>query len=423
MDDEVGILSALKRQLHSRACKVFDFTSPQKAIEMLSAMNVDVFISDQRMPGEKGTDVLRKVREVSPNTLRVILSGYADFDEITSAFNEGSIHKFIAKPWDDKEILSIVSACEENALPKRTNEFHGILTCCERIFQLFDVIRKAASANVPVFIYGETGSGKELVAKSLHYESSRKNEPFVAFNCANFNGELMESQIFGHKKGSFTGASDNRDGLLCQAGGGTLFLDETTTMSLEAQAKLLRVLQEREYMMLGDHQLRPFNAQVIAASSESLVSAVTRGQFREDLRYRLEVIPISMPPLRERKEDVEFLLLHYLNDFSPQKDWSISSDARKFLNEHPWPGNVRQLVNVAQFIAAMSGSDQVQMEDLPENLKEQGVVLIPEGKTKLTFDDVQKALDACNQNKTKAAKMLGISRMTLWRRLEEFNQL
>ena len=225
------------------------------------------------------------------------------------------------------------------------------------MYRLFERITKSARANIPIFISGETGTGKELVARACHLESPRKSQPFIAINCANFNENLIESQLFGHKKGAFTGATADHQGLMAAAGQGTLFLDEVTTLPLSLQAKLLRVIQEREFSPVGSHQSYPFVAQLLTASSTTLTKAVELGQFREDLYYRLNVIPLQLPPLRDRGDDVVIMAEHFLRFFARQESKvfnGFSEDAEVFLRQYPWPGNVRQLENLVHSIVVLA---------------------------------------------------------------------
>jgi two-component system repressor protein LuxO len=240
------------------------------------------------------------------------------------------------------------------------------------MYRLFERIAKSARANIPIFISDETGTGKELVAKACHLESPRKSQPFIAVNCANFNEHLIESQLFGHKKGAFTGATAEHQGLFAAAGQGTLFLDEVTTLPLPLQAKLLRVIQEREFSPVGSHQTYPFAAQLLTASSTTLAEAVELGQFREDLYYRLNVIPLRLPPLRDRGEDVVIMAEHFLKLFArrEKKVFSgFSEDAKAFLCQYPWPGNVRQLENLTHSIVVLSDQRVIDKEILRSALE------------------------------------------------------
>ena len=298
--------------------------------------------------------------------------------------------------------------------------FHGILSKNSQMHRLFVTIQRAAKTKAPIFICGETGVGKELVAKALHLESSRSKEPFIAFNAANFSHDLIESQLFGHKKGAFTGAIDDAEGLLRSAKQGTLFLDEITCLPVNIQAKLLRVLQEKQFYPVGDFNTKTFNASLISASNLSLKEAVTYDNFREDLRYRIEVIPLYVPPLRKRKEDIILLFRHFLNETSGINEWVIDRSLQSALTNYRWPGNIRELENCAQFVATMANSTTLKLYNFPKSIQESNEKA-PDNHTPLDADIILQALDGNKGNRSKAARELSISRMTLWRKMKEFD--
>ena len=299
--------------------------------------------------------------------------------------------------------------------------FHGILSCNPKMHKLFETICKAAKTDVPIYISGETGVGKELVARAIHAQSPRADQPFIAVNVANFSSDLLESQLFGHKKGAFTGAHNNSKGLLSAAKNGTLFLDEVACLASNTQAKLLRVLQEKKFYPVGDVQLKSFSACVISASNLSLEDAIKQQQFREDLRYRLEVIPLLVPPLRERKDDIILLFEYFLSQASSRKHWIIEYDLKNKLANYLWPGNVRELENCAKFTAAMSNSEKLELSNLPDSIQTALKKDIPEQLVSEELKKITVALTQNASNKTKTAKQLGISRMTLWRKMKAFN--
>jgi transcriptional regulator with PAS, ATPase and Fis domain len=299
--------------------------------------------------------------------------------------------------------------------------FHGILSSNPKMHKLFKTISKAAKTDASIYISGETGVGKELVARAIHAESSRANQPFIAVNVANFSSDLLETQLFGHKKGAFTGAHTNSKGLLKAAENGTLFLDEVACLASNTQAKLLRVLQERQFYAVGDVKLQTFSACVVSASNLSLEDAIKQQQFREDLRYRLEVIPLLVPPLRERKDDIILLFEYFLSKASAIKDWTIEPNLKDKLINYSWPGNIRELENCAKFAAAMSNNKQLSQSDLPESIQS---ALKAEVNNQYISEEAKKITQALAQNcsnKTKTAEQLGISRMTLWRKIRDYN--
>jgi transcriptional regulator with PAS, ATPase and Fis domain len=289
--------------------------------------------------------------------------------------------------------------------------------------RLFENIKKAARTDVSIYISGETGVGKELVARAIHNESNRAKQPFVAVNVANFSNDLIESQLFGHKKGAFTGAITSSPGLMRVAANGTLFLDEVTSLPTHTQAKLLRVLQERQYYPVGDVHLQEFSASIVSASNMSFEEAIALHHFREDLRYRLEVIPLEVPPLRKRRDDIILLFNYFLKLASGDKKWKIDRQLAKKLKQYPWPGNVRELENCARFSAAMADKDRLTIDDLPENVKKIFYSNTPVKRKKITRNIITKALYKNNNSRNKTAEFLAISRMTLWRKMKTFNLL
>ena len=366
VDDERRVLSSLTRCLARLGVNLVDYSCPQQALEFAAENRPDLVISDQRMPIMQGSQMLSEIKTIWPDIHTIILSGYSDLESLSDAFNRRIIDRFISKPWDNNELRMVVTAAlreqglfgfsgEKNT--SVTTDFHGMHSANPAMYRLFERITKSARANIPIFISGETGTGKELVARACHLESPRKSQPFIAINCANFNENLIESQLFGHKKGAFTGATADHQGLMAAAGQGTLFLDEVTTLPLSLQAKLLRVIQEREFSPVGSHQSYPFVAQLLTASSTTLSKAVELGQFREDLYYRLNVIPLQLPPLRDRGDDVVIMAEHFLRFFARQESKvfnGFSEDAEVFLRQYPWPGNVRQLENLVHSIVVLA---------------------------------------------------------------------
>ncbi|MGB0450408.1 MAG: sigma-54 interaction domain-containing protein, partial [Porticoccaceae bacterium] len=333
---------------------------------------------------------------------------------------------------------------DEKSIPA-TTDFHGMLSTNPAMFRLFERITKSARANIPIFISGETGTGKELVARACHLESPRKSQPFIAMNCANFNEHLIESQLFGHKKGAFTGATSEHQGLFAAAGQGTLFLDEVTTLPLPLQAKLLRVIQEREFSPVGSHQAYPFAAQLLTASSTTLGEAVELGQFREDLYYRLNVIPLKLPPLRDRGEDVVIMAEHFLQLFARREKKrfnGFSDDARRYLRQYHWPGNVRQLENLTHSIVVLSEQrtideavlrgalDGIAVTGLEKSATGQQSVIASEAGQRcldatsgevvplwqVEKNTIEEAIASCGGNIPKAAALLEVSPSTIYRK-------
>lgn len=313
------------------------------------------------------------------------------------------------------------SAIKSQARMRKAIFFHGILSRDIEMHRLFENIKRAAQTGESIYISGETGVGKELVARAIHAESKRAQKPFIAVNVANFSSDLIESQLFGHKKGAFTGAVADSKGFIRAAAQGTLFLDEVTCLSPKTQAKLLRVLQERQFYPVGDVKLQKFSASIVSASNLSFEDAIAQYNFREDLRYRLEVIPLKVPPLRARRDDIILLFNYFLKQASGGKQWKIDRRLANKLKNYSWPGNVRELENCARFSAAMATHDRLLINDFPDTIQKALTLHKRANRKKLTRKVVAKALHKNANNRNKTAEFLGISRMTLWRKMKAFN--
>ena len=464
VDDETGITSALKRCLGALEAELLLFNSPLQALECARSRQIDIVISDQRMPDMEGCEMLDEIRTLWPRSQRLLLSAHHDFDAVTDAFNRGLIQRYISKPWDDDELRFVVAKAigdarntggawdgvERRAADQNTGaavNFHGMVSASAVMFETFDYIRRAATANVPVFITGATGCGKELAARACHRESYHQGEPFVAVNCANFTEHLIESQLFGHKKGAFTGATSDQPGLFAAAGEGTLFLDEVTTLPLPFQAKLLRVIQEREFAPLGSQKVQPFQAQLVTASSTALSEAVAKGEFREDLFYRLNVISIGLPPLCQRDRDALLLARHFLkisSDETGKTFTGFSPEAEQRLLSYDWPGNVRQLENLIRGLVAMNDGDTVTEEMLLRPLSAGTLDNVPpeaapapaqpavqpatQGADEIRpladveRETIEQAIRQCDGNIPKAAAMLGVSPSTIYRKKQSWSE-
>lgn len=378
LDDDDDILATLSRALRGINARIVTFNSAISALQYCDQHQPEVVISDQRMPEMDGCEFLTKIRKRWPHSQRIILSAYQDFQKVSAAFNSGVVERFICKPWDNKELKFIINKAldtppitstedteSDSSLLGAPVNFHGLVAADDAMNELFTSIRHAATTNAPIFITGETGTGKELAAKACHFESYHQGEPFIAVNCANFSEHLMESQLFGHSKGAFTGAVAAQEGLFAAAKNGTLFLDEVTTLSKPLQAKLLRVVQEREFTPLGTNKIQTFHAQIISASSTSIGDAVMAGEFREDLYYRLNVITFSLPPLRDRGSDILLLARFFLKKYArlEKKQFSnFTRDAIQIICTYHWPGNVRQLENVIHGMVVLNTGHKITAE-------------------------------------------------------------
>ncbi|GLX84942.1 regulatory protein LuxO [Thalassotalea loyana] len=457
VDDEREICAALKRCLIRLPAQIETFTSPRQALNLIKQQQPAVIVSDQRMPDIDGYSLLKEVKDLWPESTRIMLNAYQDFDQVSQSFNEGIIDKFIAKPWKNAELIfAVESVVLDQAQPieSATSGSHkssNIVGDSEGMLSLKQQISVAAGANVPIFVHGETGTGKELVANECHLASARKQNAFIAVNCANFSENLIEAQLFGAVKGAYTGAVTDTQGIFAQADGGTVFLDEITTLPLAIQAKLLRVLQEREYTPLGSTKLISFDSQIVSASSVKLSDAVKSGEFREDLFYRLNVIPLSIPPLRDRSTDKLALAKYFLEKYSREQGKSFtgfSQDAISYINNYAWPGNVRQMENTIHGACIMNTGEQITQSMLDSILKEhvsfeqnQPQVepqSISSGTTPTSLNNtanvdedilpladverkaIESAIEKCQGNISQAAALLKVNPSTIYRKMQKW---
>ena len=446
VDDDEMLLKAARLVLEADGARVHAFSDPVAALQSTGRNRYDLVISDMRMPGMDGLAFLERVRNICPSAKRVLVSAYREFDDIIQAFNDGLLDRFLIKPWQPVALRRVVRSCMHATVPLVAEDqfdpaptplpatlggvvnFHGMLSADLVMHRLFEFVARTARTGGPFHICGETGTGKELVAKAVHAELHGSKKPFIAVNCANFSPSMLESQLFGHRKGAFTGAISDQPGYLEAAHGGTLFLDEITELPLSLQAKLLRVLQEREYTRLGDIKPRGIEVTVVSAGQIPLDEAVRNGSFRADLKYRLEVLSLRIPPLRERGGDVVLLFNHFLKQtwerLQGADDIRVSRETRDVLLRYPWPGNVRELMNIATYVCAMlsDSGGEVTPAMLPEALiharSPTGAVAAAQIPRALDKQSILAALEANNQNKSAAARALGISRMTLWRHIK-----
>lgn len=462
VDDDDYVLKSLRRLLHRENYDISCFNDPAQALAHCTTRHFDLVLSDQRMPGMLGTELFSKLKDLYPTSKRILISGYSDFSSVTDAFNDGTIDKFVVKPWRNDQLRDLIreqlqlsgqqidaashqperNSAKTVSLPEGSESFHGIVTTDPAMLAQIAMIKKTAHSDAPFFIHGETGTGKELAARAIHLQSNRHERPFVALNCANLTETLLESQLFGHRKGAFTGADKDQTGLFAEADGGSLFLDEVTEIPLGLQAKLLRVLQEREYTPLGETKPIKFDTKIISASSTSLDKAVQSGKFREDLRYRLEILPVTLPPLRQRGGDKKALFDYFLGAQLQRHGLHmipVDKAVYSCIAQYHWPGNVREMVNVCTYIAAMAGdqSESISVEQLPPVIQgmagyaaENDPVEPPATKVEttatlasrqITREALEQAMATYAGHRDSMAKHFGISRMTLWRKMKQFD--
>ncbi len=383
VDDEASLRTALFRALDRKGYQVIT-SSTAKEAETVSTTDkaLDLAIVDLRLPDGDGIELMAKLRSIHPNIQVIILTGHASIETAVQATRSGAFH-FVTKPCNLDEIMSLVERALSHSQLKNENQhlrtalhtkyqFDNIIGQSESILEVLSMIERVAKSDSTVLIMGESGTGKELVAKALHFNSVRSSEAFIPINCGAIPAELLESELFGHVKGAFTGAIANRTGRFEMADEGTLFLDEIGDMNPLLQVKLLRVLQERCFEPVGSMKTVPANVRVIAATNVDLEEAVADGRFREDLFYRLNVIPIRIPALRERRGDIPLLLQHFIQTFNRTRGRGlagISAEALNMLCNYSWPGNIRELENLVERLAILKGNGVIDVVDLPERYR------------------------------------------------------
>lgn len=422
VDDDLSLLKILKMRLEVEKYRVIDVSNGADALTAVNDNFFDLAIIDYQLKDENGVELMESLKKINPELQVIILTAYGTIKKAVSAMKKGA-HSYLTKPFEDSELIHHVKGCLEKTQLKREVEelrtmvsekygFENIIAKDEKMKAVLKEIVQAGETDSNILIEGESGTGKELVAKSIHVTSNRKHGPFIAINCAAIPESLFESELFGFKKGAFTGAVKNKKGLLEQAGNGTFFFDEISEISISIQAKLLRVLQENEFYPLGGNEKIKFEARIIAATNRNLLEEISKGNFREDLYYRIHVIPILLPPLRERRDCIPILAHSFLNEFRQQMEKEVdqfSSAAMKKLTNAPWPGNVRELKNVVEYCVAMSrnpviSKDLIMMD--PESVRDE---LKPFKEAKLAFEKkyIIQLLELTNGNVSRAAKLAG----------------
>ncbi len=426
VDDSVNTLEVLKRNLMSQGYRVFTAPGVPEAIDILNRTELDLVITDLKMPKVSGLDLVRHVRENFKNTEVMMITGYPSIEGAVEAVKTGA-EEFLPKPFTDDELLSAVRRVLNKLNMRRFTDvstkqsppaYKGLLGNSEEMRKVLTAISKAASTSATVLISGESGTGKELAARAIHYSGQRSSAPFVPINCGGIPEGLLESELFGHIKGAFTGATESRAGLFHVADGGSIFLDEISDMSIPMQVKLLRVLQDKEVYMVGSNRSRKVNVRILAATNKDLHSLVKNGLFREDLFYRINVVKIDMPPLRERGDDILLLTHHFANKFAAElgkKPPRFLDKTLKSLRNYNWPGNVRELENVIQRLIVMTDGDSIDVTDLPVLCRFSALSKTGFTRTLVEVESeyIRNVLASVGGNKTRAAEILGIDRKTL----------
>src|SRR4051795_12832092 len=461
VEDEAPLRQAIAEQLGDHGYRVQQAGSGEEALAHLAEFAFDIIVTDLRLPGIDGSAVIEAAVARYPHIIAIVVTGFGTVKDAVEAIKRGA-WDFVSKPFQIDELLHVLDSAIEQRRLKSENAylrsqlderygFEGIIGKSRPMKLLFQLLETVAPTNSTVLITGETGSGKEVIARAIHHNSPRRTQRFVALNCSAIPETLLEAELFGHVRGAFTGAVGNRQGRLEQAHKGTLFLDEVGTMSVALQMKLLRVLQEREFERVGDSHTTKVDVRIIAATNSDLSRMVAEGQFREDLFYRLNVIPVHLPALRERKEDIPLLVQHFLDKLREQRDTrpvgerdrerrasdraiTMSQEAMRRLMAYPWPGNVRQLDNVIERVVAFTaGRSQIDVSDLPEEIQQSqetiltSAVELPEHGVDLDAfvanierELIERSLERTGGNKGQAAKLLHLKRTTLVEKLKRF---
>ena len=432
VDDSIATLEVLQRNLTAQGYAIYTAPGVTEAIEILDSTELDLVITDLKMPRVSGLDLVRHVRENYKNIEVIIITGYATVQGAVDAVKIGA-EDYLPKPFTDDELYTAVSKAlnklarrkvKQNRVAQKQSITYDILGESKEISTIFDCIPKAASTSATVLLTGESGTGKELVARAIHYNSPRVSAPFIPINCGGIPENLLESELFGYVKGAFTGANTSRAGFFQTADGGTIFLDEIAETSPAMQVKLLRVLQDKHVCMVGANRSVKVDVRIIAATNKDLVHLTKIGRFREDLFFRLNVIPITIPPLRVRGEDIPLLIQHFTAKFAREHDKSVlnfSDKALQVLSNYNWPGNVRELENVIQHLVVMADNELIEISDLPSLMRFSAHRKADLNRTleEVQFDYIINVLASVNNNKTKAAKILGIDRKTLREKLNK----
>lgn len=435
VDDSGTTLEVLQRNLTAAGYRVFTAPGVAEAVKILEGAVLDLVITDLKMPKVSGLDLVRHVRENFKDTEVMMITGYPSIEGAVNAIKTGA-EEFLAKPFTDEELFSAVQRALDKLKLRRSGQMtaghvvpahKGFIGDSKAMQDVFVAIGKVASTSATVLITGESGTGKELAARAIHYGGPRSSAPFVPVNCGGIPEALLESELFGHVKGAFTGADESRAGFFHAADGGTIFLDEVSDMSLAMQVKLLRVLQDKEVCMVGSSRSRKVDVRILAATNRDLQGLVRKGLFREDLFYRLNVITIFIPPLRERGDDILLLARHFVTKFAAESGQSplrFSDKALQSLSSYNWPGNVRELENVIQRLVVMTDGDVIEVPDLPTLMRFSALRELGLKRTlaEVEAEYISNVLSSVDGNKTLAAQILRINRKTLREKLRKIEK-
>jgi DNA-binding NtrC family response regulator len=437
VDDEQVVRDMCTEVGKQLAMKTLAVASAEEATELLEYAPVDILLTDLHLPGASGLALLKRVHDVYPDVARMVLTQYGAMGSAIEVTRLGAVD-YVAKPFLIEELKSRLERAARSVELQRENRllreqlrtrpgFGGLIGLSPKMENVYKVIGKVSQHDYAVLILGESGTGKELVARSVHFSSPRKERPFVPVDCSSLAPTLIESELFGHVKGAFTGALQAKQGLLESADGGTLFLDEIGDMPIDMQAKLLRALQEHEIKPVGSTERRRFNVRIIAATNRDLEAAIRGGAFRQDLYFRLNVVQVKLPPLRERKNDIPLLVTSFLEKLSSPdaRPRTISEDAMRRMIAYDWPGNVRELENVVARAVALGSGPTVHVGDLPSSLHHPISERTPEKDELLPLQELERRailrmLRETGGDKLAAARLLGIGKTTLYRKLKQY---
>lgn len=440
VDDEKVMQDSCEQILKKEGYKVKVASDGKEALRMFKEELFHVVILDIKLPGMDGIEVLSKIKEESPETPVVIMTGFASIESAVDALKSGAFD-YLSKPFTPEELrISVRKALESRKIffegiylrkeLERQTKFDMVLGKSEGMKKVMDIVKRVSPSESTVLITGESGTGKELIAREIHKHSLRRDAPFVVVDCGALVETLFESELFGHVKGSFTGAHVTKHGRFEVANGGTIFLDEISNISLSIQAKMLRIIQEREVMRIGSSKLIKVDVRLIAATNENLAECVKNGKFREDLFYRLSVVPLHLPPLRDRKEDIPLLIDHFLHKYnrrSKKQIVGLNQDVLKALMQYDWPGNIRELENTIERAVVLSKSDEIELDALVyHGISYGSSFLSPIDGTYRSLEEVEKeyiktVLQARHGNKSQSAKVLGIDRKTLITKIKKYH--
>jgi len=442
VDDERSIRDACREVAQSLGFNAFSADSAEHAYHVLESQGIDAVLLDLRLPGAGGLEALNQIKSRRPDAVIVVVTGYGTVQSAVQAMKNGA-YDYVTKPFSLEELRLLLDRLASHLKLKTENRvlrekikskqgFGNIIGRSPEMEKLYRIVAKAANSTHPVLILGESGTGKELIARSIHFSGPFRGKPFIPVDCGSLVPTLIESELFGHVKGAFTGAQHAKDGLLTIADGGTVFLDEVGELPIDLQAKLLRAIQEKEIRPVGSTKHIPINVRILAATNRDLEEAVAQGTFRRDLYFRLNVLSLRIPSLRERRQDIPILASHFLERLSrgAEQERTLSDDALKEMLAYDWPGNVRELENCLERACAFTTGPMIHVGDLPREISQlQGSAASERGNgiakivtmSELERQTILNAIAQLNGDKLQAARLLGIGKTTLYRKLKEYS--